>query len=354
MKPLPPLEEIDRLLIVKTSSIGDVIHALPAAQAIKQTRPGLKLGWVARERCADILRGNPWIDHLHIVPNKPSLRDLAALSRDLRSAQYQAAMDMQGLFLSGLITWLSGAPARIGWDRNRECNRIWLTNPVVAGRDSDQPGDTHEVDALYGFAKVLGVDAPHSDFPSQHYLAADGAEQAAAWLNAVPPPRVALNVGASREYKRWPTANWAALAESLLARDVSVVFIGDQRDSETVAEVRGRMREASTVIDLSGKTNLRQLASVLVASDLVISGDSGPMHLAVAVGTPVIAIFGATNPARHGPYGSQHHVVQAIAPTAQGLHRPTSEEGAVAMRAVAPDAILPLIDAALMKKCHGS
>ena len=114
------------------------------------------------------------------------------------------------------------------------------------------------------------------------------------------------------------------------------------------------MRGANAALDLSGKTSLRQLTSVLAACDLVISGDSGPMHLGVAVGTPVVALFGATNPARHGPYGSQHTVVQAVAPIAHGSHRPTAEEGAAAMEAVTVDALLPVIDAALKSKCHGS
>lgn len=354
MKPLPPLEKIDRLLIVKTSSIGDVIHALPAAQAIANARPTMTLGWVVRERCADILRGNPWISHLHIVPNKPSLRDLFVLSRALHAMDYQAAMDMQGLFLSGLITRLSGAPVRIGWDRNRECNRIFLTHAVVPGRASDQRGDLHEVDALYGFANALGVDSSRGDFPTQNYLAAEGADQANAWLRTLPRPRIALNVGASRAYKRWPTANWASLAERLVDRGLSVVFIGDSKDSDTVAEVRRAMRDPTAALDLSGQTQLRQLTSVLAACDLVVSGDSGPMHLAAAVGTPVVALFGATNPARHGPYGRQHQVAQAVVPTVRGSHRPTDEEGAAAMQAVTVDSVLELVDAALTKICHGS
>ena len=172
MTPLPPLSSIGRLLIVKTSSIGDVIHALPIAQAIKEAHPDLMLGWVVRRRCADILRGCPWINTLHVVEDKPSFAQLARLRRELRREDYRCALDMQGLLLSGLITRLSGAPACLGWDRNREGNAFWLTHPIVPGRDSDRRGDRHEVDALYGFAEVFGVNSAHPEFSAQPFLAA--------------------------------------------------------------------------------------------------------------------------------------------------------------------------------------
>ena len=335
-KPLSSLGDIERLLVVKTSSIGDVVHALPVVQSIKEARPGLTLGRVVRRRCADVLRGCPWIDRLYVVSDRPSLGDLWALCRALRAGRYQCALDMQGLALSGLMTRLSGAPVRIGWDRNREANALWLSHAVVPGRASDVRADRHEVDALYGFAELFGVRAPHPEFTPQPFLADEHRAQAQNWLRRLRRPRVALNVGASRAYKRWPVGNWAILADALVERRAGVVFVGDARDAEAAAAVRVRMSHAGETIDLSGQTDLRQLASVLEACDGVISGDSGPVHLAVAVGTPVVALFGATNPARHGPYGRRNAVVQAVAPVARGSHRPTDAQGAAAMAAITP------------------
>jgi lipopolysaccharide heptosyltransferase I len=346
---LPALDQIERLLIVKTSSIGDVIHALPVVQAIKEARPGLSLGWVVRQRCADVLRGCPWIDDLYVVPDKPSLRDLMTLRKTLQPGRYQCVLDMQGLFLSGLLTWLSGAPVRIGWDRNREGNAVWMTHPVVPGRVSDMRGDRHEVEALYGFAQAFGVDVPHAEFTPQPYLAAEASAQAEDWMRSLPRPRIALSLGASRSYKRWPTENWLTLADALVGQNNGIVFIGDQRDAETVAPVKSMMKRLDKVVDLSGRTDLRQLASVLAACDLVISGDSGPVHLAVAVGTPVVALFGATNPARHGPYGTRNVVVQKVPPSAHGSHRPTDEDGQAAMRAIMPADVLAAVESRLVK-----
>lgn len=335
---LPPLADIQRLLIVKTSSLGDVIHALPVVQAIKDAAPHLALGWVVRRRCADILTGNPVIDHLYVLPDKPSLRELSQLRRELHSAHYDIALDMQGLSLSGLVTRLSGAPVRLGWDRNREANALFLTHSIVPGKAKD----AHEIDLLYGFADTLGVSVSHPEFTPQPYLAAENAAKAEEWLSALPHPRIALNVGASRAYKRWPLADWTAVAQGLTQTARSIVFVGDKTDAETVAQITPHL--GAGYLNLAGKTSLRELASVLAACDLLVSGDSGPMHLAVAVGTPTVAIFGATHPVRHGPYGARNTVLHDPMP---GLlvpgKRPTEAEGAACMARVTPEKVLSAI-----------
>ena len=338
---LPPLTEIERLLVVKTSSIGDVIHALPVVQAIKEARPGLRLGWIVRRRCADVLRGNPWIDDLYEMPDKPSLGELLALRRVLHAGRYQVAIDMQGLLLSGLVTRLSGAPIRIGWDRNREGNALFLTHPIVPGR-----GQRHEVDLLYGFASSLGVVVPHAEFTPQPYLAAEGAVRAQEWLSGLPHPRVAMNVGASRAYKRWPVERWAQVAQGVAAADYSLVFVGDAQDAQNVAQITPLL--TGGFVDLAGKTTLRELASVLAACDLLVTADTGPMHVAVAVGTPVVALFGATNPRRHGPYGARNVVLHDPAPGAMVPgRRPTEEAGAASLARITSADVMTAVRAKL-------
>ena len=344
-RPLPPLTESLRLLIVKTSSIGDVIHALPVVQALKEAAPQATLGWVVRRRCADVLRGNPCVDHLYVMPDKPSVGELWALRTELRAGRYAMALDMQGLLLSGLVTWLSGASVRLGWDRNRESNALFLTHPIVPGKAKDR----HEIDLLYGFAEALGVHAMHPEFTPQPYLAAEGAARAHEWLAGLPRPWVALNVGASRAYKRWPTDRWAEVASALTAKGQGVVFVGDKNDAEVVAQITPSLRSSvSRYVDLAGKTTLRELASVLAACNLLVTADTGPMHIAVAVGTPVVALFGATDPARHGPYGARNVILHDPVP---GLllsgKRPTEEIGAACMARIAPQDVLAAVAAKL-------
>lgn len=337
--PLPPLADVRRLLIVKTSAIGDVIHALPVVQAIKNAAPKMTLDWVVRARSADVLRGNPAIDTLRVLPDKPKFADLLTLRREMHAANYEIALDMQGLALSGLVTTLSGAPIRMGWDRGREGNALFLTHPVVPGKAPAR----HEIDLLYGFAEALGVYAAHPEFTPQPYLAVEGAAKAAAWLDSLPRPRIALNVGASRAYKRWPAERWGEVARGLAADGAGLVFIGDKNDAAVVAELTPTLA-GGRFVDLSGQTTLRELASVLAACDLLVSGDSGPMHLAVAVGTPAVALFGATDPRRHGPYGRRSVVLHDPAPGAMvSGKRPTEDAGAASLARLTPAQVLAAV-----------
>ena len=264
------------------------------------------------------------------------------MRRELHLARYDMALDMQGLLLSGVVTRLSGAPVRLGWDRGREANALFLTHPIIPGKGRH----AHEVDLLYGFADALGIHNSHPEFTPQPYLAAENAAKADAWLSELPRPRVALNVGASRAYKRWPVENWRKVALSLTQAGRSLVFVGDKTDAESVAQITPALN--SGFIDLSGKTTLRELASVLAACDLLVSGDSGPMHLAVAVGTPVVALFGATHPERHGPYGPRNRVLHDPSPGAVTPgKRPTEAEGAACMARIAPEQVLEKVLAAI-------
>lgn len=343
---IPRLDEIDRLLIVKSSSIGDIIHALPVVDAIKKARPRLTIGWVVRRRCADVLTGNPNIDHLHLVDNKPRLRDLLRLRRELRDQNYQCALDMQGLFLSGVYSWLSGARVRIGIDRNRENNKLFMTHPVVPGKPEGRGApDRHAVDILYGFAEFLGVPIDHSEFPPQAYLSEGAPRHLLDALSGIAGVKVALNVGASSKYKQWPLHHWASLADLLIAGGATVVFVGDKRDGEFVKEVISVMRESRRIVDFSGKTKLRQLASVLDACDIVVTGDTGPMHIAVAVGTPVVALFGSTNPDRTGPYGQRNIVLDMHLPCSPCYRRPTCQGRVDCMRAITPEAVIKAVEA---------
>ena len=355
---LPQLASIERLLIVKSSSIGDVVHALPVVEAIKQANPKMTVGWVVRKRCADVLTGNPVIDHLHLVDNKPSVGDLLRLRRELHAENYQVALDMQGLFLSGLYAGLSGAPVRVGIDRNRENNKLFLTHPVVAGRPENPDGpDHHAVDILYGFAEALGVEVDHTDFPAQKYLAAGTDAPMLAEIRQGRGRKIALNVGASSVLKQWPAGHWSKLASMLLTRGDTIVFVGDKRDAEVVKQVTSTLGSTSVslpfregqgvggaIVDVSGRTNLRQLAAVLEACDVVVTGDTGPMHIAVAVGTPTVALFGSTNPDRTGPYGKRNVVLNMHLPCSPCYRRPTCDGRVDCMRDITPEAVFAAIE----------
>ena len=144
-------------------------------------------------------------------------------------------------------------------------------------------------------------------------------------------------------YKRWPATRWGEVAQGLAEDGVGMVFIGDKSDAAVVAELTPTL-PAGSFVNVSGQTSLRELASVLAACDLLVSGDSGPMHLAVAVGTPTVALFGATDPKRHGPYGRRNAVLHDPAPGAMiSGKRPTEEAGVASLARLTPSQVLAAV-----------
>jgi len=325
-----------RLLIVKTSSIGDVIHALPIAAIIKQRFPAASVGWVVRQRCAALLDGNPSIDRTYVIPDRPSFTDLMNLRNNLRGDRYDVALDLQGLLFSGVVTWLSGAHRRIGLDLNREGNRIFLTEPTVPAR---RERDRHAIDILRGFLPTIGIDAD-APWPKLAYLAdaeRPPEELAAAERRA---GLVALNVGASSIYKQWPVEYWTQLARELADSDFTPVLIGGPTDVDAAASVRANAGLGERLIDLAGRTSLLGLASVLASCDILVSADTGPLHIASGIGTPVIALFGPTNPARTGPYGDRTVVLWKRLECSPCFRKPTCNGRVDCMKAIAAGEVL--------------
>ncbi|HEY3332709.1 MAG TPA: lipopolysaccharide heptosyltransferase II [Capsulimonadaceae bacterium] len=328
-----------RLLVVKMSSIGDIAHALPVVSQIKRALPNLFIGWVVKRRCASLLEGNPDIDKLYVTSDKPGASELLGLRKQMRADRYDTAIDMQGLLLSGVVTWLSGAKRRVGLDRNREGNFFFLTEHTVPGKDPDR----HAIDILSGFAHSLGVDYPEGSVPVQSYLATSDSAFAHEHINALHKPIIALNAGASTIYKQWPADHWAELGKAIVAGGASVVLLGGPRDVETVDQISGIIASHQCV-NLAGKTNLRQLASVVACCDLMVSGDTGPIHIAVDVGTPCVGLYGPTNPRAYGPYGNRNVVIWKGLPCSPCHRNPTCNGRVDCMKRISATDVLKAIE----------
>jgi lipopolysaccharide heptosyltransferase I len=296
---------MNRLLVVKLSSFGDILHALPVVKSIKADLPELSIGWVVRERCAGLVKNCEFLDRVHIMKDKPAITDLLRLRRELRLVEYDVAFDMQGLLLSGLVTFLSGAKRRIGLNRNREMNKLFLTEATVEGKVPL----THAVDVQLGFRRALGLKQIDT-VPSLSHLGGASEE----WLLSLKKEiggksAVVLNVGASTLYKRWPNERWIGLANTLIDQGAHILLTAGPSEAADAHVIADNISVQSSVTDLGGRTTPEQLAAILGASDLVISGDTGPMHLAAALGTQTIALFGPTDPRLTGPYGSAHKTI---------------------------------------------
>ncbi|MBC8102319.1 MAG: glycosyltransferase family 9 protein [Cytophagales bacterium] len=321
----PDSSRLHRVLLVKLSSLGDVVHALPLADALRAgLGPSVEIVWAVRDRFADLLCGNPNLSTVTTLRGH-SLGDLIVFGRTLRQGgkPFDAALDAQGLLKSGVVTWLSHAPLRIGLDLNREGSALFLTHPVVPAK-----ARAHMVEKLMGFCDVLGIARPAPR--PQQYLADGQREAARALLGEATGsgPIVGGIVGASTPEKAWPPERWAMLVGILRGQGVRLVLLGGAGERETAARIT-EMAGGVVAADLVGRTPLKVLASVLAQCDVVIGGDSGPTHLAVAVGTPVVGLYGVTDPVRTGPqWGAGRSIVLDYAegdapPEARRPRRPT-------------------------------
>jgi lipopolysaccharide heptosyltransferase I len=303
------LSETPRILIVRLSAIGDVIHAMPLANALRERFPKASLTWVAANPAATLLQGHEALDELIVLGRRwlKSPREILSLRRRLRALKFDVAIDAQGLTKSAIAAWFSGAPRRIGYgDRwGREISRWFYTDRV-------HTKTKHTVDRTLELIEPLGIVRPVVRF--QAPIAQPERDAAARMLReaGIEGPFAIINAGAGWPSKLWPPERFAAVAEHLGRQwrlPVIVVWAGQQERTLAQAIVAGSEAHARLV----PPTTLRELAALSQASRLFVSSDTGPLHLAVAVGTPCVGLYGPWPAEGHGPYGPGHVVVQKMA-----------------------------------------
>jgi lipopolysaccharide heptosyltransferase I len=306
-----------RILFIKLSAIGDVVQTLPALEAIKKLYPDSEITWLVEEAAAGILEGHPLIGKLLISKRKEwtamlgrprsfmrGVKGIAGFLRDLRSVQYDIAVDFQGLLKSGVLTGLARAKRKIGFDGTRELSYLFL-NERLPRYDIEK----HSLERYLDIARHLGAANPSST--CRLPIASDirGMSEKISAIKKEGSPLVVINPIARWNTKLWLERNFAELADLLMLRQKAVVvFTGSRADSEAIERIRGMMKQ--TALNWAGRTSLKELAALASSSDLFITTDTGPMHLAAAAGARVLALFGPTAPWRTGPYGSSHAVVR--------------------------------------------
>jgi heptosyltransferase-1 len=294
------------IVIVKLSAIGDVLHAVPLAVAAKRAFPAARVGWAVEGRAADVLAGHPAIDHLFRLPRGwlKSPAAVAGLRRQLKDFAADVAIDAQGLLKSGVATWLSGAGVRIGHARPASRERAWLayshTVPATL---------PHVVERNCDLLQPLGVTATMPEFAMPHWPVSR--LRIRQWLQSlrISGSPAIINPGAGWESKLWPVERFAALARGLHAQSglESIVVWGGAAE-RGMAERIVALAPAAAI--LAPQTTLQDLGELARLGSLFISSDTGPLHLAAAVGTPCVGIFGPVPASRNGPYGSQHVCVE--------------------------------------------
>lgn len=297
-----------RILIIRLSAIGDVIHGLPTLCALRQALPNAFLGWVVEGRSGDLLEGHPALDALVRVPRRwlKSPREVLGLRRRLHELKIDTTIDLQGLTKSGIVAWLSGAPRRIGkaGADARELSR-WFNNEL-------QPCDgNHVIEHYLDLLRPLGIQSPavRFDLPER----ADDSRMVDTFLQAeglVSGRFAVLNPGAGWPAKIWLAERYGQLARHLAAQHglpSVAVWGGDEERPLAEAIVATSVNQSR----LAPSTSMTELAALCRRAALFVGSDTGPMHLAVAVGTPTISLHGPSRAAWCGAYGPQNTRLQS-------------------------------------------
>jgi heptosyltransferase-1 len=298
-----------KILIVRVGAMGDVLHALPAAAALRLARPDWQIDWVVNPRWAPPLvdaEGNgPIVNRAHFAEttlwseapaSRATLRSILDLRRALRRERYDLVVDMQGTLRSAVIGWMTGAQQFAGYSDPREsmAAKFYKTRLTRNGVHVVEQGATLLGEACGVALEPAAVDLPHEEW-ADNWAADLVAERRMCLLAA----------GAGWGAKRWPVEKYGALAQELRAMGWTVLVNAPRKDNALAAEVISASGGAAELV----VCNVTGLIGLLRRTTLLVGGDSGPTHLAAALGIPLVALFGPTDPARNGPWGPGPKVV---------------------------------------------
>ena len=305
LNPLPPIifpASPEKILIIKPSALGDIVHTLPFLAAVRAAFPAAEIHWVVARGLHSFLEGHPMINRLWILDKErwkqlsrfgEIIPEINSFRKALANERFDISIDLSGLLRSGLISLAAGARYKLGFSDSQEGSSLFYTHKVEGGRQ------IHAIDRYLKLAALMGCDTslvshPLPPYPSDSPL-----------LASLPEQFCVIAPSAGKEANRWPAGRFGELAASL---PLPSVIISNKADAGVAAEVAAASK--GMAINLAGQTGLKELVSLIARARFFISNDTGPMHIAAALGIPVFAIFGPANPIRTGPYGTIHTVIQ--------------------------------------------
>lgn len=293
------------ICILRLSAIGDVCNAIASVQAIQREWPLTHITWVVGKAESALLQA---VDNIEVIPvdKKQGWRGYLQLYRTLRGRKFDALLHMQTAFRASLASLLIKAPLRLGFDSTRTGdNQHWFINTPVPS-----PTSTHVLDGFMQFAAALGV----KNLQPTWTLTIPAQDIAWATPYKTDKPLLIIAPASSKAYKNWTVAGYAALARHAAARNVDVILTGGPAPAEEQLSSKiCQLAEDAITHNLTGKTSLLQMLALLQQADIVCSPDSGPAHMANALGRPVLGIYAHHNPQRTGPYGWQQYIVSNYA-----------------------------------------
>jgi len=311
------------ILIIKLSAIGDVVQTFPMVEALRDRYPQAQIDWLVEEGSSDLLMGHPALNRVIVSRRKSwlkrlflkgefwaTLKEVKQLVSDLRDTKYDWVIDNHGLFKSGLFVFLSRGVRKIGFKLSAgiadEGNYLF-THERYKPLSIERHALERYLDLIYQMGVPTGK-------PTLRYAVSPESLKIAERLitenGFLSHPLVIIHPMARWSSKQWPIKNFIMLSDALIQKGASVILTGSPEDKDILHEIQDSTHNPQKVLNLSGRTNLKDLAGLFSLADLVLTTDTGPMHLAAAVKAPLIALFGPTAPWRTGPYGNDPLVLR--------------------------------------------
>ncbi|CUH95021.1 hypothetical protein P22_1090 [Propionispora sp. 2/2-37] len=301
------------ILIIRLSSIGDVIHCTPVARTLKAAWPHCRITWMVGETAADLLKNSPYVDevimwsrerferHIRKLEFTKALRMWRELQKILANREFDAVLDIHGLFLSGMIARQAKAKRRIGLAGARELNPLFMTETAL-------PLGKQVTEKYLGVVKALGIN--EFDFRMHLALTAENREFAKQYLakeGILPQERFAVIIpGTTWQSKNWPIDFFCKTIKRL-RRDFKIVLGGGKAEAALGMEIEKSC--APGISNAIGKTGLLDMAGIIEQAAIVVTGDTGPLHIAAALGVPTVSVFGPTDPEVYAPVGGDNIVL---------------------------------------------
>ncbi len=315
-------ETYSNILIVKPSALGDLVQVLPVLKTLRLAYPGAKITWFVRKEYAPLIEGHPDLDDIIIFDRKylgkawhnpRAFAELLQLIKEIKRHRFDIVFDFQGLFRTAFFSWISGAQKRFSMAGTRELSSIFYTNRI-----RQSPASIHLADFYLEIIAAAGVPRTEPQFDLPRDPKAEEAVGRLLTENRISPGRYAVLVpGSAHADKCWPVVRFAELADLLAEKHgLAVVATGTRTESSTVDELAARA--GTPVLNLAGRTSIRELTALMRTAAAVVSNDTGPGHIAAALQRPLVLIFGRSNPARVEPYKRPQCVV-AVGPYERGL-----------------------------------
>ena len=329
----------DRVLIVLLGAIGDVVRALPLAQRLHAAWPAAHVSWAVEPAAAPVLQHHPALRQLIRFERGQGAAAFGRFLLAVRRSRPDLTLDLQRHLKSGVTSWCSGAPLRIGFHRrnSREGNWLFQTDWIAPVERFSS-----KVHQFLRFADHLGLPAAPADFGLR--LLPEEESRVEQLLAGVEGRFAALFLGSTWPSRQWFASSTASVCQGLRARGLEVVLIGGPGDAGFAGAVIAA--GAGAVVNCAGRTSLRDVIGICRRARLAIGPDSGPMHIAAAVGTPVVSLWGATSPARSAPFGSEDLVIRGDVPCAPCYLR-RCPIGRLCMETITPELVLAHVDAVL-------